>query len=186
MSRFRDPELVLATAYFLSVSPAPSSGNVLPPATSTNSDGTLACVLSAAQFSPYHKRIQTTEGVNQFAAPRVTAFEGVRAALSVSRTIQIGGTNAAYGQRVDVVHHVEGTNLHMRVIADITQAATNVLPASLEAPARESVSIRTLFQSALEARVPSGGAVAVWNRPTGGNEKTYLLLIRPVIQRPKD
>src|SRR5437016_7860920 len=124
---FGDPDVVLATACFISVSPAAASRNVFPSATSTNADGTLACVLSAAQFSSYHQRILTTEGVDQFAAPRVGALERVRATLSVSRTEQIGGTNAAYSQTVDLVHHVNGTNLEMRVIADVTQAVTNVL-----------------------------------------------------------
>ena len=155
---------------------------MFPSATSTNADRTLACVLSAAQFSAYHERIQTTEGADQFAAPRVGALERVRATLSVSRTVQIGGTNAAYGQRVDLVHHVNGRNLDMRVIANITQAVTNVLPVTADAHATDSVSIRTVFQSALEARVPSGGGVAVWTTPTRGSEKIYLLLISPVIQ----
>src|SRR2546421_1774884 len=56
---FGDPDVVLATAYFISVSPAAASRNVFPSATSTNADGTLACVLSAAQFSSYHQRILT-------------------------------------------------------------------------------------------------------------------------------
>src|SRR5438876_951275 len=98
---FGDPEVVLASAYFISVSPAGLSRNVFPSATSTNADGTLACVLFAAQFSPYHQRIKSAEGVDEFAAPRVAAVERVRATLSVSRTVQIAGTNAAYGQTVD-------------------------------------------------------------------------------------
>jgi hypothetical protein len=63
------------------------------------------------------------------------------------------------------------------------------LPATREAPATESVTIRTLFQTALEARIPSGGGVAVWNKAVDANEKTYLLLISPAIQpkpRPKN
>ena len=179
---FGDPDAVFATAYFISISSAGARQNALPSATSTNSDGTLACVLSAAQFSPYHQRIQTIEGVEQFAAPRVISLERMRATLSVSRMIRIGGTNAAYGQSVDLVHYINGTNLQMRVIADVTQAVTNVVPANVSAPASESVSIRTLFQSALDARVSSGGCVAVWNKPAGGVEKSYLLLISPVIQ----
>src|SRR5262245_7609259 len=51
-----DPQAVHTTAYFISISPAGPSGNVFPSATSTNADGTLACVLSAAQFAAYHKR----------------------------------------------------------------------------------------------------------------------------------
>jgi hypothetical protein len=77
---------------------------------------------------------------------------------------------------------LKGTNLHMRVIADVTQAVTNASPGTVDAPASEAVSIRTLFQSALEARVPNGGCVAVWNKRTGGDEQSYLLLISPVIQ----
>jgi len=70
----------------------------------------------------------------------------------------------------------------MRVIADVTQAVTNALPATADAPATESVSIRTVFQSALDARIPSGGGVAIWNKPNGANVKSYLLLISAVIQ----
>src|SRR6266540_4930959 len=91
---FGDPDVVLATTYFVRISPARAGQNVFPSATSTNVDGTTACVLSATQISLLRQRIQNTEGANQFAAPRVTAFEGVRSTLSVSRTVQIGGTNA--------------------------------------------------------------------------------------------
>ena len=139
-------------------------------------------MLSATQISLLRQRIQNTEDANQFAAPRVTAFEGVRSTLSVSRTVQIGGTNTAYGPRLDLVHHVKGTNLHMRVIADVTEAVTNVLRATTDAPATDSVNIRTMFQSALEARVPKGGGVAVWNRPSGNADKTYLMIVCPTIQ----
>jgi len=48
---FGDPDAVLTTAYFVSISPAGASQNVFPSATSTNVDGTSACVLSASQFS---------------------------------------------------------------------------------------------------------------------------------------
>jgi len=174
--------MVLAIAYFVSISPARAGQNVFPSATSTNVDGTTACVLSATQISQLRQRIQNTEGANEFAAPRVTAFEGVRSTLSVSRTVQIGGTNAPYGPTLDLVHHVNGTNLHMRLIADVTEAVTNVLRATADAPATESVNIRTMFQSALEARVPNGGGVAVWNRPSGKADKTYLMIVCPTIQ----
>lgn len=179
---FGDPDMVLTTAYFVSISPGGASQNVFPSATSTNVDGTTACVLSASQFSLLRQRIQNTESANQFAAPRVTAFEGVRATLSVSRTVQLSGTNAACGPTLDLVHHVNGTNLHMRVIADVTEAVTNVLRATAGAPVTESVNIRTMFQSALEARVPSGGGVAVWNKPSGREGRIYLLIICPTIQ----
>jgi len=139
-------------------------------------------VLSATQISQLRRRIQNTEGANEFAAPRVTAFEGVRSTLSVSRTVQIGGTNAPYGPTLDLVHHVNGTNLHMRVIADVTEAVTNVLRATADAPATESVNIRTTLQSALEARVPNGGGLAVWNKSGGGGSKTYLMIVCPTIQ----
>jgi hypothetical protein len=39
-----------------------------------------------------------------------------------------------------------------------------------------------MFQSALEARVPNGGGVAVWNRPSGKADKTYLMIVCPTIQ----
>jgi len=81
-----------------------------------------------------------------------------------------------------LVHHVNGTNLHMRVIADVTEAVANVLPATADAPAKESVNIRTMFQSALEARVPNGGGVAVWNRLSSKGDKTYLMIVCPTIQ----
>jgi hypothetical protein len=179
---FGDPDVVLATAYFVSISTARAGQNLFPSATSTNVDGTTACVLSAPQISLLSQRIKNNESANQFAAPRVTAFERVRATLSVSRTVQIGGTNAAYGPTLDLVHHVNGTNLHMRVIADVTEAVTNVLRATADAPATESVNIRTMFQSALEAQVPSGGGVAVWNKSSGRDGKTYLMIVCPTIQ----
>ena len=179
---FGDPDVVLATAYFVSISPARAGQNLFPSATSTNVDGTTACVLSATQISQLRQRIQNTEGANQFAAPRVTAFEGVRSTLSVSRTVQIGGTNAPYGPTLDLVHHVNGTYLHMRLIADVTEAVTNVLRATADAPATESVNLRTMFQSALEARVTNGGGVAVWNRLSGKGDKTYLIMVCPTIQ----
>ena len=179
---FGDPKTIRTTAYFISVLPANASGNVFPSATSTNADGTRACVLSAAQFSSYHKHLLTTEGVDEFAAPGVQTYENAQAVLSVTEAATIAGTNAAYGQKVDLVHSVDGTNLDVRVIAEVTQLVTNAVPAT--GPASESVSvrIRTVFQSALEASVPSGGALAIWTKPTGGNEKIYLLLIRPSIQ----
>lgn len=183
---FGDPDMVLTTAYFVSISPGGASQNVLPSGTSTNVDGTTACVLSSSQFSLLRQCIQNTKGVDQFAEPRVTAFEGVRATLSVSRTVQFSGTNAAYGPTLglvlDLVHHVNGTNLHMRVIADVTEAVTNVLRATAGAPATESVNIRTMFQSALEARVASGGGVAVWNKPSGRGGNIYLMIVCPTIQ----
>src|SRR2546430_7193758 len=179
---FGDPDAVLTTAYFVSISPAEASQNVFPSATSTNVDGTSACVLSASQFSLLRQRIQNTESANLFVAPRVTAFEGVRATLSVSRTVQIRGTNAAYGPTLDLVHHANGTNLRMRVIADVTEAVTNVLRTTAGAPATESVNIRTMFQSALEARVASGGGVAVWDKPSGREGKIYLMIVCPTIQ----
>ena len=179
---FGDPKTVRTTAYFISVLPANARGNVFPSATSTNADGTLACVLSAAQFSSYHKRLLTTEGVDEFAAPGVQTYENAQAILSVSQAATIAGTNAAYGQKVDLVHSVDGTNLDVRVIAEVTQLVTNAVPATGSASESVSVRIRTVFQSALEASVPSGSALAIWTKPTGGNEKSYLLLIRPSIQ----
>ena len=179
---FGDPDVVLATAYFVSISPAAASQNVFPSATSTNVDGTTACVLSPSQVSLLRQRLQNTEGVNLFAAPRVTAPEGLRATLSVSSMVQIGGTNAAYGPTLDLVHHVNGTNLHMTVIADVTEAVTNVVRATSDGPAAKSVNLRMMFQSALDARVPSGGGVAVWNKSGGKESKTYLVIVCPTIQ----
>lgn len=179
---FGDPDTVFTTAYFISISSAEARQSVLPSATSTNTDGTLACILSAAQFSAYRQRLQTIKGVEQLASPRVTSFEKTRATLSVSGTVRIGGTNAAYGQTLDLVSYVSGTNLHMRAIADVTQAVTNLSPGTFRAPPSKMVSIRTLFQSALEARVPSGGCLAVWNQPIVEAEKSYLLIVSPVIQ----
>src|SRR6185436_4702288 len=65
---FGDPDVILTTASFISISPIAQSQDVFPPATSTNSDGTLACVLSADKLSSYHQRIRKIEGVNEFAA----------------------------------------------------------------------------------------------------------------------
>ncbi|HVR36160.1 MAG TPA: hypothetical protein VMS21_09960 [Methylomirabilota bacterium] len=183
---FGDPEIVLTTAYFIELSPAAAGRNVLPSATSTNVDGTLAGVLSAAQFQPYYKRLRdadrAAEGVSLVFAPRVTTFEKQRANLSGTRTVQIDGTNAVYGQMVDLVPIVTGTTLEMRVIAQATDVVTNVVPATAETPATESAGIRTLFQYALEAEVPNGGGLAVWSRPTNEDQPVYLFLIHPVIQ----
>src|SRR6266540_1298157 len=56
---FGDPDVVLATTYFVRISPARAGQNVFPSATSTNVDGTTACVLSATQISLLRQRIQT-------------------------------------------------------------------------------------------------------------------------------
>ena len=48
---FGDPDVVLATAYFISVSPAGVSRNAFPAAMSTNADGTLGPVIQTNALS---------------------------------------------------------------------------------------------------------------------------------------
>jgi hypothetical protein len=179
---FGDPAVIVATAYFVSVQPTDAGQNVFPSATSTNVDGTVACALSGTQFSSLHQRLQTTEGVDQLAEPRIGSLEGHRARLSSSKSVLIDGTNADYGQIVDLVQYVSGTNILMRVIGEVTEEVTNVVPATADAPTRESVSIKTMFQSALQVAVPNGGGVAVWHKPNARGEKTYMMIICPTVQ----
>jgi hypothetical protein len=179
---FGDPEVILSAAFFVELSPTAISRNVLPSATSTNLDGTLAGVLSASKFPGFLKTLRATEGVTIFSAPRVTTGERNRARLTSTRTIQIDGTNAVHGQWVDLVPFVRDTTIEMRVIAQATDVVTNVVPTTAEASATKPVGIRTLFQYALEAEVPDGGGLAVWSRPADEDQPVYLFLLHPVIQ----
>jgi hypothetical protein len=177
-----DPAVIVATAYFVTVPPADAGKSVFPSATATNADGTVACVLSSTQFSSLHQRLQSTEGVDQLAAARVGSLEGRRARISSTGSVLIDGTNANYGQIVDLVHYVSGINILMRVIGEVTEAVTNAVAATAGAPTRESVSIKAMLQSALQVAVPNGGAVAIWHKPNVKGDRTYMMIICPTVQ----
>src|SRR5438874_840406 len=167
------------TAYFVNVSPAAFNHNLLPTPASTNVDGTVACVLSAGQLQAFMQTIQASNGLTQFAAPAAMATEGNRARMSVSRAIQINGAKKSYGPTVDVIHHVYGKNIELRVIATVTAAVTNTAPLTHEVSERDPVNIKTVFQSGIDARIPAGGGLMVWNRAKGSDQDSCLMIICP-------
>jgi len=176
------PAPVLTKSYFVNISPAAFNRKVLPVATSTNTDGTLACLLSAGQLQAFVQTIQESSDLMQFAAPGTMAVEGTKASMSVSRSILIDGANKSYGPTVDVIHRVYGNTIELRVIARVTQAVTNTTSAATsELSEHGPVTIRTVFQSGIDARVPTGGGLAVWSRAKGLDQDSCLMIICPTI-----
>lgn len=181
---FGPPKAVQTTAHFVEIIPGSEAHAVLPGATSTNIDGTVAHVLSPIEFSSLWKRLQVTRGAEEMASPRATSLEGQRARISITGGIQIDKTNATFGRTVDLVQRVSGKTFLMRVLTELTAPTTNAAASASIAGAEASpplVRIQTVFQVALEARVLNGGALAIWGEPQEKDEPIQLILVCPFI-----
>jgi hypothetical protein len=163
------------TGHFLNFSPQALSLGMIPQALSTNVDGTAATVLSPAQLKALRQRLKSTPEITEIASPTVMSTEGTQAKLSVMKAAKINGTNAPYGQMLDILPHVEKNGVLLRAIAEHTVLITNT-------PPTRSMEVTTAFQSALETTVPNGGALAVWNVKPQKAGSGYLLLVCPTIQ----
>ena len=175
------PRSVMSTGEFFKIHGG-AALELLPLAVSTNADGTLAAVLEPGASTAMARDLRGLEQVEDLGSPRIANMARVRGRLSSFRLVNTSAGARNAGQSLDLISYIEGTNIHTRLIAQVTEPVTNSVPDAAEGTQTETVSVETVFQAGLEARIPDGGAVAVWNAPTDTSEPFHLLLLTSTTQ----
>src|SRR5262249_36009985 len=144
---FRRPRRqVLVDANFIELPPGAREQAHLGPPITSNSDGTLAWILSSADLTEFQKFLRDTPDARQLSRPKVTTISGMQAGLFVgSATPGMGGLG------MDVTATFVSHAIKLQMKAQSTEVA--------ESARGSGPTLRTNLSLACRVFLPNAGAL---------------------------
>ena len=140
----------------------------------TSADGLHARIVSPSELKAMKDRLEAVPGPWLIGKPRIQTASGVRGAMFMGRTVQVGGNNTPAGVTIDVVPRAISDSIKLTIGATATEVVAS--------QSADNEGIKTNLAVACRALLPNTGGLVV----DGGNAKdasgrSYWLIISPTI-----